>query len=359
MNNAQGFGYETDDAPIYDAYAAQMTKCAKRDFSRFFLALVLFTLSSAAIVVLFELALLLGLGTKEAESLLNNIYVQWLVSFLPMYAVGFPVLLLTVRGVNSSVRVKRKIGLEELVTLFFISKALMFAGNLVGSTLSDSIAALLGKEITDTTSELIESSPIWLIILIVVIIGPIVEELIFRRLMIDKLSKYGDGVAIVVSSVAFGLFHGNLYQFFYATLLGLVLGYIYAKSGNIKISILMHSVINLLGSVVVIPVIKASNRIVDAAIDLSEGLIEQDLLIEYFGDILLIASYSVVEYALTIVGVYLLVRKWKECKFSDYGKVCSFKLPRERVASSVIGNVGAIIFIIISLANFVVNIFLT
>ena len=48
----------------------------------------------------------------------------------------------------------------------------------------------------------------------------------FRKLIIDRMSIYGDKLAIIVSSIAFGLFHGNFYQIFYATLIGFILGYV-------------------------------------------------------------------------------------------------------------------------------------
>ena len=101
----------------------------------------------------------------------------------------------------------------------------MFVGNMIGSSLNGIIGTILGHEIKNSTSDLIETTPLWLVFLVVVIIGPIVEELMFRKLMIDRLGRYGDAVAITVSSIAFGLFHGNFYQFFYAAMLGFVLGY--------------------------------------------------------------------------------------------------------------------------------------
>ena len=49
--------------------------------------------------------------------------------------------------------------------------------------------------------------------LYMVICAPILEEYIFRKLIVDRTVKYGQGVAIVLSGLMFGLFHGNLNQF--------------------------------------------------------------------------------------------------------------------------------------------------
>ena len=52
--------------------------------------------------------------------------------------------------------------------------------------------------------------------LYMVICAPILEEYIFRKLIVDRTVKYGQGVAVVLSGLMFGLFHGNLNQFAYA-----------------------------------------------------------------------------------------------------------------------------------------------
>ena len=141
-------------------------------------------------------------------------------------------------------REKTTMTVSEFFSLFLISQTAMFAGNLIGEAFSGFFSVFKGSEVTDPVAAIVESTPIWLLLITVVIIGPIVEELIFRKLMIDRLSRYGELIAVMTSSIAFGLFHGKFYQFFYAVMLGLILGYMYAKTRNIKYSIIMHMLIN-------------------------------------------------------------------------------------------------------------------
>ena len=54
----------------------------------------------------------------------------------------------------------------------------------------------------------------------------------FRKLLIDRIVPFGQRVAVVVSGLAFGLFHGNFYQFFYAFSLGAVLHIFTAAQGG-------------------------------------------------------------------------------------------------------------------------------
>ncbi|MDH6535488.1 CPBP family intramembrane metalloprotease [Parabacteroides sp. 52] len=78
-------------------------------------------------------------------------------------------------------------------------------------------------------------------ILAVVIVGPIMEELLFRgtfmRLFMQKLSP---AQAIFVSALIFGLVHGNPAQVVNAFFIGLLLGWIYYKTGSLLPVILIH-----------------------------------------------------------------------------------------------------------------------
>ena len=72
------------------------------------------------------------------------------------------------------------------------------------------------------------------------IIPAFVEEFLFRGLIQSNLRPYGRGVAIIGSAVLFGAMHQNIQQVFYATVAGLVLGYLYEITDSIWCSILLH-----------------------------------------------------------------------------------------------------------------------
>lgn len=83
------------------------------------------------------------------------------------------------------------------------------------------------------------------------IIPPLVEEFACRGLILGALRKFGDGFAIIVSSIIFGLLHGNFQQIPFAFLVGLVLAYITVKSGSLWIAIAIHAFNNLISVVFV------------------------------------------------------------------------------------------------------------
>ena len=92
-----------------------------------------------------------------------------------------------------------------------------------------------------------DKSPL-LLILTTVIAGPVAEELIFRYMTFGRMRCYiGSKWAIILSSLLFGLYHVNLIQFIYCTIIGMFFAAIYDKSGNLWITIGAHMAINLIG----------------------------------------------------------------------------------------------------------------
>lgn len=88
--------------------------------------------------------------------------------------------------------------------------------------------------------------PVWLGILSYGILAPLGEETVFRGIVYGKLKKVcGVPTAIFLSGLAFGLFHGNLVQAVYATVLGIVLALVYEIYDNILIAMLFHGIANL------------------------------------------------------------------------------------------------------------------
>lgn len=81
--------------------------------------------------------------------------------------------------------------------------------------------------------------------LTVVIAAPILEELIFRGIILDGfLKRYSPVKAILLSSLLFGLIHINPSQVVFASLMGLMLGWIYWKTGSLLLSVFIHFVNN-------------------------------------------------------------------------------------------------------------------
>jgi membrane protease YdiL (CAAX protease family) len=79
----------------------------------------------------------------------------------------------------------------------------------------------------------------------VVLIAPLFEEILFRGWMFNAIQRtFSVGHAIVLSGVMFGVFHLNLFQGTFATILGIVLGLSLLWTNSIWVPITIHLVNN-------------------------------------------------------------------------------------------------------------------
>lgn len=82
------------------------------------------------------------------------------------------------------------------------------------------------------------------------ILAPILEEVLFRGLLFRVLRKWiSFAWAMLISALAFGFYHGNLVQFVYAGVCGLLFAYLYEKLGSVLFPIIAHMVMNIVSLV--------------------------------------------------------------------------------------------------------------
>ena len=191
-------------------------------------------------------------------------------------------------------------GVGRFLGWFVICMGGVYFGNLIGQFLMAVVSAITGQPMVNQVEEMIMDMSLWAVIVSAVILAPIMEELIFRKLILDRLAGYGPAVAMSVSALVFGLAHGNFYQFFYAFLLGLIFAYIYLRTGKVRYSMMLHMMVNFCGSVIPILLLRVADENEVAAI-----------------------LVSVTQ--LTFMGVFMLgglilfICKWKEIRTYVHG----------------------------------------
>lgn len=79
-----------------------------------------------------------------------------------------------------------------------------------------------------------------LLFIALAVVPAIFEELLYRKAIIDFSKGFGKTFAIVCSALIFAVIHMNFAQGILAFAVGLLMGYIYLKTGDIKITILLH-----------------------------------------------------------------------------------------------------------------------
>lgn len=225
----------------------------KRAFSRIGRNLSVYLLTANLVAVILAAAAGVAIAfTGQGEELLNSSNFQWALSSISMFVVAFPIYL-ALSGKKPAVEgiQKSRLSVKSLGLLFVMMMGITYIFNGIGFGINYALAALLGKNvdamvpIVNTT----ETASLLLTFVMACFVAPFFEEIIFRKIIIDRTRMYGERTAVLVSAVCFGLFHGNIAQFLYATAAGIVLGYIYIKTSDIKYTMAFHFAMNLVGGI--------------------------------------------------------------------------------------------------------------
>lgn len=130
--------------------------------------------------------------------------------------------------------------------------------------------------------------------ILMVIAAPVLEELIFRGIILDGLiMKYSPMKSILISSLLFGIVHLNPWQFLAGFILGIFIGWIYCKTKSLAYSIIIHSATNLCGYLV---------RVFSDADSIN------DTLVEMYGGWIVLIGVTIAS-GTTICVCILLLRK--------------------------------------------------
>lgn len=258
----------------------------------------------------------------------------WMMaSMLAMYPLSTLFLYLIMRRLPRARQTwKEPIKPGRYVGVFVICMGCMYLGNIIGQMVSAIIRMVTGMPLDNTLDQLINDMQPWLILLLVVIIGPVMEELVFRKFLLDRIAGYGQLTSMLLSGLIFGVAHGNFYQFFYAFALGVIFAWVYLRTGNLFYTIGLHMMINFWGSF------------------LSLYLLD---LIDAWGTagLMLIFGQLMVMIGFIIAAGILVIYYRKEIFLREEKKILS---PGKQFLAVML-NVGMILYLVIGVILFILN----
>ena len=168
-----------------------------------------------------------------------------IIGLVTLYIIGlFLFINITKKIPNTNIKKSKVNG--KSITLCFL---LQFTAFMIMSVLVNIFANISGQELSTDLNTL---TPYMIFMLTV--FNPIVEEFVFRKVFADKLLKYGELFYMMVSSFCFAIVHGvslGIPQIIYTFILGMIWSYLFVKTGNIKLPILLHSLSNIFGSIII------------------------------------------------------------------------------------------------------------
>ncbi len=308
---------------------------ATKAVSRCSLNLLIFLVVSSLLPIL--LNLIYGLIVHK-ETLSNN--ESLFLNYLAMYGVAFPLYLLLSKPMEKNAPEKHKMSVGSFIICIMICIALMIGGNLVGNAINLVLTTLFSDLTAFTLNDYVFNDSPYFFLFLAVICAPIVEEIILRKVFIDRVRKFGDGWAILLSGLLFGLLHGNFTQFFYAALLGAFLAFIYVRTGKLQYTIGLHMILNFIGSALPLLLMRGSNILEVISADMTD-----EQLMEMLPDLIPLLLFVGIEYLVAFAGLIILC-----CSFRQFELAApAVKTP----AGKIFKSVPLWLFIAISLATFI------
>ena len=285
-----------------------------------------------------------------APSLLDNPNLSLLVSMLPTYAIAFPLTSLLIRQVPGVQMKKHNMKPTQLLGAFAISYALMYLSNLAGQFFTNIIGIIKGSPVDDAIADLVSELNPLTAFFVMVLLAPALEEWIFRKLLVDRTIRYGEGTAVFLSGLMFGLFHGNLNQFVYTFLVGAFWAFIYVKTGRLRYTIYLHMALNFMGSV-------GSLFFLDAISTLEGGSSAMNgfhFLLGMLLPLAIVIPYLIVVFGLVISGIVLLVTNWKRFRLIP----AELFIPKEKRFSVIFLNAGMILYVLFWIIQIILQLFM-
>jgi len=278
--------------------------------------------------------------------------ISLVISGVIVYGCGLPLIYWLVQRVPVTPIEKKRIKWWQFPVWFVMCYAMVYLSNLVGTLITVGIGSVKGRPVDNHLLEYVTGGNMLANFILMVVVAPIVEEFIFRKLIVDRTVRYGQGVAIAVSGLMFGLFHGNLNQFAYAVVLGAFFALIYIKTGDIRITIGMHACVNFIGSIVSMALFKMVDY--QKLMELAESGDTDALMGHVMNNLpgwILFGIFGLFILGMVIGGIVLMIVFRK----IFYLEPVEEALPAGRKFSTVFLNSGMIVFGIVWVATIILQ----
>lgn len=345
-------GFRKCDSEKFIVHEGEKIKWKKKSMKKSFSSLGFRFLIGTLVIYAVQMGVMTIVGAVKPEWL-QDTTISLILAVLPLYLVGMPVLIAVVKRMPGEAPAKKSITPGQFVLALIMCFALMYCGNLVGTLITTVVGALKGSAVDNALMTYATGSNMIVTFLYMVICAPILEEYIFRKLIVDRTVKYGQGVAVVLSGLMFGLFHGNLNQFAYAFLLGMFLAFLYVKTGELKVTIGLHMCINFMGAVVSVLLLKAIHleEYQEVIMNGADSQAVMDYMMKYLPGWIGYMIYVLFILAVLVTGIVLFIVYRKKLKLEP-GQIA-----KGRRFKTVIGNPGMICYCIFWIAMIIIQMF--
>jgi membrane protease YdiL (CAAX protease family) len=175
----------------------------------------------------------------------SNIFTDFISNYLPTFICPLIVYKLILGKPKDRTEVKEVLSVKSFVLCLLVTTGIVqIIAQISNMTISavGSFAGISSRDIVDDAVSNITLEKV----LLAGVIGPFMEEIVFRKVLLNRIAHMGRTYTILISALAFSFFHLNIYQTFYTFALGLILGDIAFRTQSIKYTVCIHVYLNTL-----------------------------------------------------------------------------------------------------------------
>jgi len=276
-----------------------------------------------------------------SKSVWQDMNVLMTINVVIMYGIGLPLIMLLLKTVPDITPEKKKMSVGSFLLAIIMCYSLVYITNWIGMGITYVIGLIKGSPVQEQVQLVVTSLHPLLGVLYTAICAPIMEELVFRKLLINRTLRYGEGVSIILSGLMFGLFHGNLNQFVYTFVMGVFWGFIYVKTGRVLYTIIMHALMNFFGGVIAPLLLEFLTKSAVGVMESTDKKEQLAAVFELFSAYGVLICYALLILGIVIAGVVLLIVFRKRFKLMR----CGMGIPKGKRFAVVFVNAGMIAFV--------------
>jgi len=161
-------------------------KTIKKDFSK--IGLFMFIGS----IIIIAVQAISSIMTKRIPFIAENPNLSMLAGMMPTYLIAMPIIFLMFKKIPVTInREKKKMKPLHILAAFCISYAVMYFSNIIGMLTTGVISIFKGSAVDNVMANVAAKLNLPVLFFLTVICAPIMEELMFRKMLIDRTYKYG------------------------------------------------------------------------------------------------------------------------------------------------------------------------
>lgn len=210
-----------------------------------YILLVYIALQLSSIIIIYPMKNVITMLYPDATSSEIKLTTMGWTSVLS-FTIGFLIVLLLIlrdKGFFNKVFKGTKSSVPSAILWGVFGFVFLLVGQSIAGAIEQALGIKVGSENTNLNLLIAKNSPVF--VLIIVFVGPFLEEVVFRRIIFGSLyQKMNFFIAAIISAIIFGAIHLEFEHLLIYATTGLILAFLYKKTKRLLTTIIAHVMLN-------------------------------------------------------------------------------------------------------------------